>query len=61
MNAFGLGVDVPDVRVVIHAGAIYQMRNYSQESGQGGRDGKRSEAIMVMRVGKQVALQERQD
>jgi superfamily II DNA helicase RecQ len=32
-NAFGLGIDVPNVRVVIHVGAIYQMRNYSQESG----------------------------
>ncbi|KAK5279583.1 ATP-dependent DNA helicase sgs1, partial [Exophiala xenobiotica] len=56
-NAFGLGIDRPDVRVVIHIGPIYQMRNYSQESGRAGRDGLRSEAIVLMPVGKQEALQ----
>jgi superfamily II DNA/RNA helicase len=55
-NAFGLGIDAPDVRVVIHAGDIYQMRSYSQESGRGGRDGERSEAIVVMPAGKQEEL-----
>ncbi|KFZ24201.1 hypothetical protein V502_01319, partial [Pseudogymnoascus sp. VKM F-4520 (FW-2644)] len=56
-NAFGLGIDAPDVRVVIRAGDIYQMRSYSQESGRGGRDGERSEAIVVMPAGKQKELQ----
>ena len=56
-NAFGLGIDAPDVWVVVHAGDIYQMRSYSQESGRGGRDGKRSEAIVVMPAGKQEELQ----
>ena len=50
-NAFGLGIDRPDVRVVIHIGPIYQMRSYSQESGRAGRDGQRSEAIILMPVG----------
>jgi RecQ family ATP-dependent DNA helicase len=59
-NAFGLGIDAPDVRVVIHVGAIYQMRNYSQESGRGGRDGQRSEAIVVMPAGQQEAFQKKQ-
>lgn len=58
-NAFGLGIDAPDVRAVIHVGAIYQMRNYSQESGRGGRDGQRSEAVVVMPVGKQEAFQKK--
>ena len=58
-NAFGLGIDAPDVRVVIHAGDIYQMRSYSQESGRGGRDGERSEAIVVMPAGKQKELQDK--
>jgi len=56
-NAFGLGIDRPDVRVVVHIGPIYQMRNYGQESGRAGRDGKRSEAIILMPVGRPEALQ----
>jgi superfamily II DNA helicase RecQ len=56
-NAFGLGIDRPDVRVVVYIGPIYQMRGYSQESGRAGRDGKRSEAIILMPVGRQEALQ----
>jgi superfamily II DNA helicase RecQ len=56
-NAFGLGIDRPDVRVVIHVGQIHQMRNYGQESGRAGRDGKPSEAIIMVPAGKQEALQ----
>ena len=56
-NAFGLGIDQPDVRVVVHIGPIYQMRNYSQESGRAGRDGLRSEAMILMPAGRQAALQ----
>jgi superfamily II DNA helicase RecQ len=58
-NAFALGIDAPDVRVVIHAGDIYQMRSYSQESGRGGRDGERSKAIVVMPAGKQEELRKK--
>jgi superfamily II DNA helicase RecQ len=56
-NAFGLGINRPDVRVVVHIRPIYQMRNYSQESGRAGRDRKRSEVIILMPVGRQEALQ----
>jgi RecQ family ATP-dependent DNA helicase len=56
-NAFGLGINRPDVRVVIHIGPIYQIRNYGQESGRAGRDGQRAQAIILMPVGKQEALQ----
>ncbi|RSL82730.1 hypothetical protein CEP52_016890 [Fusarium oligoseptatum] len=38
-NALGLGVDVPDVRLVVHAGMPCRLRNYVQESGRAGRDG----------------------
>ena len=59
-NAFGLGIDAPDVRMVIHIRAIYQMQNYSQESGQGRQDRQHSEAIVVMLTEKQEALQKKQ-
>jgi superfamily II DNA helicase RecQ len=56
-NAFGLGIDEPNVRVVFHVGPIHQLENYGQESGRGGRDGKRSEAIILVKAGRQEALQ----
>jgi superfamily II DNA helicase RecQ len=50
-NVFGLGIDAPDVRVVIHAEEIYQMRSYSQASGPGGLDGKRRHFVWVSVLG----------
>lgn len=38
-NALGLGLDVGDVRTVVHAGAPRRLRDYCQESGRAGRDG----------------------
>jgi superfamily II DNA helicase RecQ len=46
-NALGLGVDLPDIRAVIHAGQPRKLRDYAQESGQARRDRERSEAIIV--------------
>lgn len=46
-NALGLGVDIPHVRVVIHMGIRSKMIEYAQESGRAGRDGKKSEAIIL--------------
>jgi superfamily II DNA helicase RecQ len=60
INVFRLGINVPDVRVVIYVKAIYQMQNYSQESSQGRQDGQRSKAIVVMAAEKQAALQKKQ-
>ncbi|KJZ71409.1 hypothetical protein HIM_09197 [Hirsutella minnesotensis 3608] len=48
-NALGLGVDVPDVRLVVHAGMPRRLRDYVQESGRAGRDGARSQAVVVCR------------
>lgn len=46
-NALGMGIDIPDVRLVVHAGAPRRLRDYAQESGRAGRDGARSEAVIV--------------
>ena len=48
-NALGLGIDIPDIRVVMHVEMPFEMADYAQQSGRAGRDGKRSEAI-VLRV-----------
>lgn len=47
INVLGLGVDILDIQVVIHAGQLQKLRDYAQESGQAGRDRESSEAIIV--------------
>ncbi|KAF2726598.1 hypothetical protein EJ04DRAFT_598889, partial [Polyplosphaeria fusca] len=46
-NALGLGIDAPTIRAVIHIGTVRLIRQYAQESGRAGRDGKASEAIIM--------------
>jgi superfamily II DNA helicase RecQ len=46
-SALGMGVDIPDIRCIIHLDRPRTLLDYAQESGRAGRDGFRSEAVII--------------
>lgn len=52
-SALGMGVDIADVRCIVHMDWPFSMLDYAQESGRAGRDNLRSEAILIVQQGQQ--------
>ena len=59
--AFGMGIDVPDIRSIVHFGSCEDTEAYVQAIGRAGRDGHQANALLLKRKGRQHINQKMKD